>query len=838
MRFYTDCFRRGNQLFLTGYEDGNKFRKKIKYEPHLFVRSDDPMVAPFQSVNGDPLKPLYFDTMSDARKWTSEFSDVSNFKKEFWGSERWVYNFLHEDFPEEIQYNKKWLKIGNLDIEVFSPIGNSAIKPSTATEPVSAITVEYRGTYFVFHYCAYQKHRDDVVEIRCKDEVDLLTKFLRFWRNLDLDIVTGWNCEFFDVPYLVNRIKNVLGEAASERMSPYGIVETRSAELRFGKVETIYKLKGLAILDYMQLYKEFSHQKQERYTLDHIAYVELKQNKMKYQETSLHELYLKNPQTYIEYNIRDVELLVKLDLKLAMIELALSIAYTAKINPEDCFTSVLLWDVIITNYMYDKGIAVNRQAVSAKDSKYQGAYVRDPVIGIHSWVSSFDVKGLYPSLIVMYNMSPETYAGMIQQFPDVFSILADGYPKVSELDMYAVAANGTKWKRDKKGIFPELVEKMTVNRDDWKNSMKAAKGKLETAKADKNNPDISKYQTEVSKCNNMQAAFKVILNSLYGAIGNAAFRWFMVVFAEAITLSGQYIIQYVGDACESYLRNVMNSKDVFWIATDTDSVYLQLNPLVEKFCKGKSVSEKVQFVDDVCKKRLEPLISKKFDEIFENSNAYSNFLKMKREIIAERGVWKKKKNYALKVWDDEGTRYSEPELKVIGLQAVRSSTPEVCRGKFKEALNFILNGDQDGLHDMIDSFRTEFDDLEYEDIASPIGCNNLEEYSDEASVYKSKCPIQVRGALLFNKYLVDMGLETRYDKIKEGDKIKFCYLKRPNPIKENVISTLNFLPREMGFEKYIDYQKQFETTFLKPIQDVCDAVGWTTEDVTDLSDLF
>jgi DNA polymerase elongation subunit (family B) len=664
----------------------------------------------------------------------------------------------------------------------------------------------------------------------------LIRKFLKFWQHIDPDVVTGWYIEGFDIPYLHNRIAKLLGPDYVKKLSPWG--EIRQREFN-GDVR--YQLMGISILDYQRLYKEFTYTSRENYRLNTITYAELGEKKDDYSEyESINDFYLKDPQKFIEYNIRDVELILKLDDKLALIDLALAVAYDSKINIDDCFTSVLLWDVIIHNYMLARGIVIPPVSSSLKTEKYRGAFVLDPVIGMHKWVCSFDVNSLYPSLIIKYNMSPETFMGVIEGFPSVPQLLEYGYPDSPEIELFAVAANGTCWDKSVKGMFPLLVEKMYADRQMWNSKKKAAKSKLEEAITAGNQADIAKYTVEVAISHIRQHSAKIILNSLYGAIGNPYFRWYMIEFAEAITLSGQFTIQYIGNGLDDYISRNVGKKSKYCIAQDTDSAYICLGELVSKYCDGKSTDEIIEFLAKVCSEKIEPFINKKFDEIRDMSNAYVQNLKMKREVIAERGVWRAKKNYALTVWYDENVRYTdEPKLKIVGLQGIRASTPEPCREAFKTALKLIMMKTQQDLTAQIEEFRLKFYEMPFEDIASSSGCSDLEKYQKSGNIpYQPGCPIHVRSALLYNKALKDKKLDKTFPLIKSGDHLKYCYMKLPNPIKENVFGIVTALPRQLNLAEYIDYAKQFETTFLKPVKSICDAIGWDTEETTSLDDFF
>lgn len=835
MRFYTNAHLRGNTIFLRGYHDNKKIASKIEYHPYLFVSSKKPNPQ-FKAISGSMVDKIVFDSIKDAKEFLQTYDDVSGF--EIYGMDRFIYPFLNDEYPGDIQYDKDQIRVANIDIEVDSSDGFPSIE--SANKAITAITVEYKKTYHVFTTVKYTKHRDDVeVYYYGSNEADMLKSFLHWWKKTDFDVVTGWNVEFFDIPYLVNRIRNLLGNDWANNLSPWGMLRERTVKM-WNKDQQLYDIIGMAVLDYQQLYTKFTYTKQESYRLDHIAYVELGERKMDYSEyESLSDLCIQNPQKFIEYNIRDVELITKLEEKMALIELAYAIAYDAKVNLEDAFTSVLLWDVIIHNYMLSKNIVVNQIKKGDKEKQFEGAFVMDPVTGIHDWVASFDVNSLYPSLIVQYNMSPETYRGMIPNFKSIDNLLKHG-ESVSDIidlakkDNLAVAANGTCWDKTEKGIFPQLVEKMYADRTMWKNKMTEAKKRKQAEGKSK------QIEAEISKYNNLQMAKKIILNSLFGAVGNAYFRWYKLQFAEAITFSGQYSIRFIGNAMDEYMKKLTGKKDYrFVIASDTDSIYLRLGPLVELAYESDAPKEKVvDFLDKVCKQKLEPFIDKKFQELADNTNAYMQNLKMKRESIADRGIWTAKKRYILNVWDNEGVRYKTPELKIMGIEAVKSSTPEICRNKIKEALRIMIQGSELELIEFIDKFRNEFNKYPFEEIASPRGCSSLSDYKSNIKIYNKGTPIHVRGALLFNKLVIDNKLQKKYNLISDGDKVKYCYMKVPNPLHEDVFAILNVLPKQFKLEGYIDYDRQFDAAFLSPLTLICDSIGWKTKEISTIENFF
>jgi DNA polymerase elongation subunit (family B) len=390
------------------------------------------------------------------------------------------------------------------------------------------------------------------------------------------------------------------------------------------------------------------------------------------------------------------------------------------------------------------------------------------------------------------------------------------------------------YRKDVRGFLPELMEKMYQDRVIFKKKMIDAKKEYEKTK----NKELVK---EIARCNNIQMAKKISLNSAYGAIGNQYFRYYKLANAEAITLSGQVSIRWIEMKMNDYLNKLLKTDIVdYVIASDTDSIYLNMGPLVETVFKGreKTTESIVSFLDKVCQMELEKYIESSYKELAEYLNAYDQKMQMKRENIADRGIWTAKKRYILNVWDSEGVRYEEPKLKMMGIEAVKSSTPAPCRKMIKDALKLMMSGTEDEVIDFIENARKKFKSLPPEQIAFPRSASDVTKYQSSSNIYAPKTPIHIRGALLFNHYIKQNKLTNKYSLIQNGEKVKFIYLKKPNSIHENIISFIQEFPKELNLDKYIDYDLQFEKAFLEPLRAILDAIGWKTEHTVNLESFF
>jgi len=590
---------------------------------------------------------------------------------------------------------------------------------------------------------------------------------------------------------------------------------------QMGRQHQTYSIMGITGLDYYDLYRKFTYTNQERYTLDHIAFVELGEHKEGNPHETFREWYTKDYQSFLEYNITDVELVDKLEDKMRLIELCLTMAYDAKVNFVDVLGTVRYWDILIHNYLLKKNVVIpQKKDGEEKYGKFEGAYVKDPQVGMHKWVMSFDLNSLYPHLIMQYNISPETLVnGGSKPVDGMVDKLLNG--KAKNDTEYCMTPNGAFFRKDIRGFLPELMETMYNDRVKYKRLTLEAKQEFE----DTGNKDILK---KISRYNNIQMAKKISLNSAYGAIGNNFFRYFDLLVATAITTSGQLSIRWIEKSLNIYLNKLLGTKKVdYVIASDTDSVYITFDKLVDSvFEDGTETAKIVNFLDKVATEKLEPFIDKSYTVLAKTMNAYEQKMEMGREAIADKGIWTAKKRYILNVYDMEGVRFKEPNLKIMGIEAVKSSTPAPCRAKIKEALKIIMDGDSKQLNNFIQEFREEFMSLPPEDIAYPRSCNGIQRWSGDSQLFKKGAPIHVKGAILYNYLLKQNKLQDKYPVIQNGDKVRFLHLKQPNIFQASAFSFITSMPRELDIYGKIDYDTQFDKSFVEPLKFITDKINW------------
>ena len=832
MRFYTNVQMVGDQFLVRGYENGKHFATREKFNPTLFVPSK--RETNYKTLDGEYVESVKPGTVRECRDFIKKYDGVEGFK--IYGNERFIYQYISDTYrEEEIKFDINKIKLMTIDIEVKSENGFPDVE--SASEELLLITVQDYTTKEIITWGQgpFKLKQGNHYYKQFNNEYDLLNDFINWWmiEENTPEVITGWNSKLYDIPYLVRRIDRVLGEKLMKRLSPWGLVTEQEFYVN-GRKQISYDVGGISQLDYLDLYKKFTYKAQESYRLDYIASVELGQKKLDHSEfDTFKDFYTNGWQKFVEYNIVDVELVDRLEDKMKLIELALTMAYDAKVNYEDVFYQVRMWDTIIYNYLKKRDIVIPPKARSDKNEKYAGAYVKEPIPGKYDWVVSFDLNSLYPHLIMQYNISPETLCEERHPSATVEKILNQELTFELYKD-YAVCANGAMFRKDVRGFLPELMEKIYKDRTIYKKKMLAAKQEYEKTPT----KDLEK---EIARCNNIQMARKIQLNSAYGAIGNQYFRYYKLANAEAITLSGQVSIRWIENKMNEYLNNLLKTEaEDYVIASDTDSIYLNMGPLVTKFFSNQSGDKTkiVGILDKICQDKLEPFIESSYQELADYVSAYDQMMFMKRENIAERGIWTAKKRYILNVWNSEGVQYNEPKLKMMGIEAVKSSTPAPCRQMIKDGLKLMMSGTEDDVIDFIDKCRTEFKKMPPEQIAFPRTASDVRKYQSSSDIYVKGTPIHCRGALLFNHYIKEKKLTNKYSLIGNGEKIKFLYLKKPNIIQENVISFIQDFPRELNLDKYVDYDLQFEKSFVEPLKSILDAIGWSVEKTVNLELFF
>ena len=825
MHFYTNVYQHRNLILVREFKDGEYIQKQVQFKPTFYVPTNKD--SSFRSIKGKNLEPKKFNSIAQARQFREKWKDVEGF--DVHGIERHPYAYIAEHFPQDIEWMMRHVRVMNLDIECECE--NGFPEPTEAAEEINAISFKMFGkdTKYVFGTQAWEHNDPTIKYFHCQNEKQLLKTFLDEYKKIYPDIITGWNVDQFDITYLYNRISKLFSTTIADQLSPWNITTVREWE-NFNKKQQAYTLTGVEVVDYLQLYQKFTFKRRDSYKLENISQIELGKGKINYEEFgAMHLFYKKDYQKFLEYNVRDVTLVEELDDKLGLMGLLLAMSYSAKCNYLDAFRQVRYWDILIFNRLRQQNIIVPpSRSSSPKKQKFMGAYVKEPQVGMHNWVVSFDLNSLYPHLIMQYNISPETYNGITMDTVNVEKMLNK---EVQIEGNFATTPNGARFSKNKQGFLPEILENLYDERVLWKKKM------IEFQKEFQQTDDLKRKQElnrEIAIAYNNQMVRKISLNSAYGAIGNEWFRYFELGLAEAVTSSGQLAIKWVENAVNKYLNNILGTDTDYVVAIDTDSIYVRFDELVQKV----NPQNPIEFLDQVADGKMQDVINNCYSELADYTNAYQNKMVMGREVIADKAIWTAKKRYIMNVHDNEGVRLNEPKLKMMGIETAKSSTPAWVRSKLEDAIKVLMKGDEKLVHDFVADARKEFKTLELSEIAFPRKVNGIYEYENAVTIYKKSTPMHVRASLMFNHLLKQKGLDMQFEPIQSGEHIKFIYLKIPNPSKENVIGFINNLPREFELHPYIDYDLQFDKSFIEPLKLILEKIGWSTEPQSSLEEFF
>ena len=844
MNFYKNIELYGDEILVID----NNSKYKVRYKPTLYIKSDFP--TEYTTIHNEYLARKDFDSISSAKEY---IKFQKNRGIPVYGQDNFISAYISENWPGKIEYNIERITIGYIDIE--TEVSSTFPDPEKAEQKITAISLIYDehkcfsvglGKYNVeLDQNEYAKELK-IHYIQAENEKKLLTIFLSEWQKIKLDIITGWNIDAFDMSYIVNRMNKVLGKKFTNRLSIWNLpIKDKTVRQAYGKTTTAKIIRGITNLDYLHLYKKFMipvKGQQESYSLNYISYDELGEKKLDYDEyDKLDDLRIKNHQKYIEYNIKDAWLVKKINDKLGLISQGIAVAYSSKGNYISCLTSVQMWDNLIYNECIERGKVIPPHDFTKSDSRViAGGYVKEPIAGMHEWAVSYDLASLYPNLMIQYNISPEMFISRTyndSSAADVESVVSNS-DSLKELkdDPSTICAGGARFASDSPGIIPSIIDKLYSDRVSLKKRLAEAKGSGESS-------DMKDYLHAA------QLAKKIQMNSCFGVLNNQYCRWSDPVLAEAITLTGQSVIKRVANKVNGLFNSVLATKDDYIIAIDTDSIIISFEKLIRDKA-GIDISNKekcIAFIKQFCDRVLEKFIADQLAVFAKDTNAFKQSLTMKREIIADRAVWVSKKRYMLAVCDNEGRREDLenikedklPPIKIMGIETKRSSTSEVCREALTKAIEIIMFGRKESkLIDYVGEFKRKFYKMPFSDVAFPRSVQNLKKYkAKDSSIYKKATPIAVKASLIYNDVLDKKNLQA-LSRIGEGEKIKFVYLNKPNPMGQEVIGAPEYLPPELGLDKYINYDLQFEKSFIQPLKKICDAIGWKYEKVKSLEDLF
>jgi len=851
--FYLSCHKRGNNILLRYINNNKEIRTKLKYKPSLYIKTVNTVkntvksISKYTSLHGDKLKRIQFDTIKDANKAIFEAKDTGI---DYYGNRNFNLTFLHEQFKNN-EYNPKLIRTFIIDIECPSDKGFP--DPMLAEWQVDCLTIYDNITdcYYLFSLYDFDKNSDllskyniqNIKHVKFKNETQLLKGLLGFWQSNFPVNVSGWNSSGFDFPYLFNRLTR-LG-LDPKKLSPWNVCEIKTKINTFNKEYQQVYILGVNDLDYINLYKKNRFKPRESYKLGFIGGVEQVSEKVDYSSvaSNLKTLNKKDPNLYQIYNIIDVYIVKGLDDKLGFFDVTFSLGYLAGINFSEVSSPVGLWENIIYKNTIDDNI-ITPPKKDQQQQSFAGGFVLDPKIGKHKWLMSSDLNSLYPHLIMQYNISPEKITTLKLDI-NIDKMIAN--EDISIPNNLCVTPNGCTFKTDSQGLLPRLMEKLYNERKKIKKEMLthhqkaiSIKDNIITSKSQKEY-DHEMQQYRIKDGN--QLCRKLALNSAYGALANVHFSLFDIRLAESITTSGQLSIKWINNKLNTYFNELLCTDNVRYIyATDTDSTMFSMERFVELNCKNMETMEIVEYLDRWCKSKLEPLFDKWYQELANYTKAFQQKMVMAREMIASDVFFVAKKRYAANVLDMEGVRYTikEPYLKIMGLDLVKSSTPEVCRNAMTETVKIILTKNELELQNYIKDFHKEYNTFSVHQIAAPKGVNKLEESycrPDGSFRHDVTVPFNSRAAINYNNELKKLSL-TDYEVINNGDKMRYIYLEEPNRLNQNVIGFVDVFPKEFKLDNKVDYDTMYYKTFIKPITGITDVIGWDIEPKPTLDPLF
>ena len=824
-----NAYQNGSNTIKHIYLNNGKLDKEVvHFKPFLgiYATKNEALVTSWTDIYGAPVKVKVFDSISNMKTWKKENSDVYDIL----GDVNPTIQFIATTYRKDIPFSKDGMKIFNIDIETDSDMFP---KPDEVKYPINAITVNEMVTnsYTTFALQDYNPKNGNTY-IKCSNEKDLLTKFINFWSESDPQIITGWNINTFDIPYLVNRITKILSVEDAKRLSSDRIIKKKEQLDTVGKTNTTYVLQGNIIWDYIELYKKYTMETRESYSLDNISKVELGDEKINYHDEydNLFDLYHENFELFIDYNIKDTNLVYQLEQKLAYIDLALTIMHKAKCQPEQIYKTVGPWDCIMYNEL------INRKMLcpSSKNHNKQdfiGGYVAEPLKGLHQWLMVYDIVSSYPNQVMSGNFSNETIISDKNLHPDLQHIKRefgkiehcidiDKLEKIKPIlqkHNVSFSSNGYFYDITNEGIIPSIFKKFFNQRKEYKKQLKDFKkqGKNQEARI----ADLFQY------------TMKILLNSGYGFLSNIHGRYFDIRIAEAITSNGQVCVR-------GATNTIINAyKDVSCIYNDTDSSFFSFEKIVNKRFQNKEISteQALNFCLKFGEQYIEPELKNFFKKMSENMNFRELTIGMESECVADTTLFVAKKRYIMnKVWDEGEFLVEKPKRKIRGVEIVRSSTPMVVRNKLREVIDLIFKTrDNAILIDFITEFKKEFYEMPIDVIAFPRGVT----FSDY-TIHSKGLPIGVRAAFTYNNLLKMKKLDEKYKSINDSDKIKFCYINKHNVTQSNVIGFINKMPIELIECYQVDYNEQFNKTFIQPITKIFKSLGWHVEKQNSLEDWF
>ena len=780
---------------------------------------------------------LYGDKLVKCNRWSRDDFDDGNI---LYADVMFETKFLVENYYQSDEMSNGH-KTMIFDIEVEVTDGFPDYRDPKNKITAIAVYDDITEDYFCFILGDVKNYqRDNVCVESFESEIELLQAFYRKYLEINPTILTGWNTEFFDVPYLYARTKRIMGNKAANLLSPIG-------EVVYDEYHKKYKIAGVNQLDYLALYKLFTYSQKPSYRLDAIGQSEVGLGKIEYEGT-LNDLYRDDIDKFIEYNVNDVKIVAELDKKLKFIDLARAVAHKGHIPYEYVYMSSRYLEGAILVYMKKLGIVPPNKPTTGyedRDGKFSGAYVKDPIPGRYEWVYDLDLTSMYPSVIMSLNISPEMKLGKLEgwdakefvrgesktytftknsrmkvKLPGSFN--TEELKEVFSNNKISISDNGIMFKNSKQGLIPSILSKWFDERVEFKGLMQKHG----------NSGDTANYEYFKKR----QLVQKILLNSMYGVLGSPVFRFYDVDNAEATTLTGQSLIKYTGDIANYYYNKELKDNSNHVIYTDTDSIFVSSLPLVKHRNPDADITNDAFMTEKILEitGEVQNFINKSYDYFAKKFlNCDEHRFDIKQEVVAKSAFWVAKKRYGQWIINENGVKCDKLDVK--GLDIIRSSFPPAFRDLMTSVLKYILNNqDKQIVDNTIIDFKVIMKQKSILDIALNTGVKGLTKYTarrvkGKFTVLKKGTPVHVKAAIRYNDLVEYFKLSKTVEKIKNNDKIKWVYLKsNPFNIQSLAIKGYDDPSEILEFiDKYIDYNKIFESQLNKKIKVFYQALKWT-----------
>jgi len=829
----------------TWSTEGKRIRVESSYRPYIYLETNGEHEA--MSIFNTKLKKRVFNTQYDRSKYLKESDTVRVFDN-IGIYQQFLVDMFYQEY-EKPEFMQHPLKVFYLDIEVYSK-DEGFPAPEQANAPINVITIydSLSQTFNVWGMKAYTPKENNVIYHHCSSEKQLLRKFLEYVEKDHMDVLSGWNTKFFDIPYLINRIGKICDENDHLKLSPTRNIYNRLEFNNFGKEKTVWVIDGVSSIDYLDAYRKFCLYPRENYKLDTIASIELGENKIDYGGGNLSDLADENWETFVDYNIQDVNILVKMDENLRYMPLLRSLAVTGLTTMESALKSlgVITGAAAIRARQRDVRIPTFIRDVN-KTTKNEGAFVKEPESGIHKHLVSFDANSLYPNTMVTLNISPETKLGCILDENEQEVVIKDvnekihkisrpSFKKLVEKEQIAISKANVLFTQKKKGLFPEIIDKYYKKRVDAVKKLNKIKKQLDEGGVE---IDVKQLEQEAKRLDIEQKTLKIFLNSVYGAFGNKYFLLGDDDLARSITLTGQAIINKGSDILTEYVQNTIGKnveRDVIRYI-DTDSLFVSFDEIIQhkeiKFSENNKVTKEMYSIINDAEKHLNSEILK-WGQTHLNSKD-CRFL-FKREKICDIGMLLRKKHYILHILDNEGIKCKE--FKYTGVDVVKSTMPKKVKPHVKKIAETLLTTlDNQKTNESVTDAHDAFLSLSLEEIAINKGIKNYDKYASQCNEFQTikGMPNHVKSAYYYNILLERLELTDKYEKIQSGDKIKLFYVKTPNKYGISSIAFKYYYPDEFRNIFEADYEKMFDKIIFSPVQRFFESVNWVAQKPSEMT---